>query len=96
MSKVDTAPDGANAVKQFAAALRAQPDQIEARLNGHDGMAGLCAVEAAISALWPPTTSKELVWLTRSEAAVGEVLHLQARAADGEVIGAATFHLTGT
>jgi hypothetical protein len=46
-------------------------------------MAGLCAVEAALSDLWPPATAKELVWLTRSASAGADLLHLQAYGPDG-------------
>ena len=62
-------------------------------------MAALCAVEGAIADLWPPTTAKELVWLTGAGAARdggdGEVLHLQARAGDGALLCAVSFRLTG-
>lgn len=56
-------------------------------------MAGLCAVEAALSDLWPPATAKELVWLTRSASAGAGLLHLQAYGPDGELMGDATFRL---
>src|SRR5438876_1291589 len=94
MTELHQAQDGADAVRRFAAALRdRQPNRIQARLNGQDGMARLCAVEAAIADLWPVAIAKELVWLARSGVAEQDVLHLQALAADGEVLGAAAFRL---
>lgn len=96
MSEVDEASDGAEAVRRFAARLSARagvPDRVQARLDGEDGMAGLCAVEAALSDLWPPATAKELVWLTRTAQAGGALLHLQAYGADGELLGDARFRL---
>lgn len=98
MSKLDLALDSADAVRRFAAELRSKgraPDRIQAKLDGHDGVAGLCAVEASIAELWPPTISKELVWLTGAPKGGGDVLHLQARASDGEILGTASFRLTG-
>jgi hypothetical protein len=95
MSDLDEATDGAEAVRRFAARLRVRarkPERIQARLDGADGMAGLCAVESAIADLWPNDMAKELVWLTRTPTGA-EVLHLQAFAADGEVLGDATFRL---
>ncbi len=96
MSEVDDAKDGAEAVRRFAAqvGVRARvPDRVQARLDGEDGMAGLCAVEAALSDLWPPATAKELVWLTRTASAGAGLLHLQAYSADGELLGDARFRL---
>jgi hypothetical protein len=94
MTIVDEARDGADAVRRFAAALgRRPPERIQARLDGADGMAGLCAVEQAACDLWPEATAKELVWLTRGASAHGDLLHLQAFASDGQVLGAATFRL---
>jgi hypothetical protein len=94
MTTVDDARDGADAVRRFAAALgRRPPERIQAKLDGADGMAGLCAVEAVICDLWPATTAKELVWLTRGASAHGDLLHLQAFASNGDVLGAATFRL---
>jgi len=54
--------------------------------------AELGAVEQAVSGLWA-AAAKELVWLTRDASACGDLLHLQAFASDGEVLGAATFRL---
>jgi hypothetical protein len=94
MTKVDDAKDEADAVQQFSAQLgRRAPDRIQARLDGRDGMAALCDVEAVLSDLWPPSTAKELVWLTRSGLDDGDRLHLQAFAADGELLCNATFRL---
>jgi len=96
MSEVDEARDGAEAVRRFADRLSVRaraPDRVQARLDGEDGMAGLCAVEAALSDLWPPATAKELVWLTRTAQAGAGLLHLQAYDADGELLGDATFRL---
>jgi len=93
---VDDAKDGADAVRRFAAQVgchRRPPERVQARLDGEDGMAGLCAVEAALSDLWPPATAKELVWLTRSASAGADLLHLQAYGPDGELMGDATFRL---
>ena len=95
MQDIDTARDSADAVRRFAAELRAQgqrPDRIQARLDAKDGVAGLCAAEAAIAEQWPPATAKELVWLAGS-GDDGDLLHLQARAADGELLCAVTFRL---
>ncbi len=96
MQRVDPARDSADAVKRFAAELRAhhhQPDRIQARLEAKDGIAGLCAAEAAIADLWPPATSKELIWLAGAGRGDGDLLHLQARAADGELLCAVSFRL---
>ena len=93
MTTVDDARDGADAVRRFAAELDRPPERIQAKLDGADGMAGLCAVEAVICDLWPAATAKELVWLTHDATADGDLLHLQAFAADGEVLGAVTFRL---
>ncbi len=68
------------------------PDRICVRLHGADGMASLCAVEAAILELWPASPAKELVWLTRTTAA--DTLHLQAFA-DGALLAEATYELGG-
>ena len=95
MSEVDEANDGAEAVRRFAVQVGARarpPERISAKLDGADGMAGLCAVEAAMSDLWPQATAKELVWLTRS-VADGDLLHLQAFASDGELLCNATYRL---
>ena len=93
MTTIDDAHDGADAVRRFAAGLgRRPPERIQAKLDGADGMAGLCAVEQVISDLWA-AAAKELVWLTRDTAAGGDLLHLQAFASDGEVLGQATFRL---
>ena len=99
MPRLDTAQDSVDAVKRFADELSTQPRApglIKARLDGADGVAALCAAEATIDALWPATTSKELVWLTRAAANDGDVLHLEARAADGEILCATTFRLAGS
>jgi hypothetical protein len=93
MTEVDDANDGAEAVRRFAARVGRPPDRIQARLDGEDGMAGLCAVEAALSDLWPPATAKELVWLTRTASAGAGLLHLQAYGPGGELWGDATFRL---
>ncbi len=92
MTTVDEARDGADAVRRFAAELGRPPERIQAKLDGADGMAGLCAVEQAVSHLWA-AAAKELVWLTRDASVGGDLLHLQAFASDGEVLGAATFRL---
>lgn len=51
------------AVRGFAATLGKgrTPDRICVRLHGADGMASLCAVEAAILELWPVAPARELV-----------------------------------
>jgi hypothetical protein len=96
MTRVDDAKDGADAVQRFRSEIdrtgRA-PERIQARFDGEDGMARLCAVEAVLSALWPPSTAKELIWLTRSGLDDGARLHLRAFAADGELFCDATFRL---
>ena len=92
----EEARDGADAVRRFAAQVsrRAQPpERIRAEMDGEDGMAGLCAVEAAMSDLWPSDIAKELIWLTRAVSTQADLLHLRAFAADGEVLGDATFRL---
>lgn len=96
MTQVDEAKDGAEAVRRFAAQVGRwvrPPDRVQAKLDGEDGMAGLCAIEAALSDLWPPATAKELVWLTRTAQAGAGLLHLQAYGPDGELMGDATFRL---
>ncbi len=92
----DKAGDAAEAVRRFAAAVAGRPtDRIQVRLDGENGMDQLCVAEAALSDIWPPATAKELVWLTRSGAESGARLHLQAFAADGEVLCRASFRLGG-
>jgi len=96
MTQVDEASDGAEAVRRFAAKVGRHPrppERVQAKLDGADGMAGLCAVEAALSDLWPPATAKELVWLTRTVQAGAGLLHLQAYGPHGELMGDATFRL---
>jgi hypothetical protein len=98
MPRLDAAEDGAEAVRRFADELRSHsrpPGLIRARVDGADGVTALCAAETAIAALWPPATAKELVWLTRAAATDGDLLHLEARAADGEILCATTFRLVG-
>lgn len=96
MQSFDFALDGADAVRRFSqdpGSRRA--DRIQVRIDAEDGMNRLCAVEAALSDLWPPATAKELVWLTRRGTDEGDKLHLQAFAADGEVLCRASFRLAG-
>ena len=96
MTQVDEARDGAEAVRRFAAKVSRHarpPERVQAKLDGEDGMAGLCAVEAALSDLWPPATAKELVWLTRTASTGAGLLHLQAFGPGGELWGDATFRL---
>jgi hypothetical protein len=96
MTEFAEANDGAEAVRRFAAQVGGctrPPDRIQARLDGEDGMAGLCAVETALSDLWPPATAKELIWLTRTAQAGAGLLHLQAYGPGGELLGDATFRL---
>jgi len=89
MTQVDEARDGAKVARHPR-----PPERVQAKLDGEDGMAGLCAVEAALSDLWPPATAKELVWLTRTaQTGGGGLLHLQAYGPDGELMGDATFRL---
>lgn len=84
------ARDCAQAVAQFAKALEGRaPKRIQAHWNGADGVAMLTAAEAALEAAWPGPTAKELVWLTGPRGA--SVLRLEARGADGSVIGDAGF-----
>ena len=91
---LDDARDGEDAVRRFAGQVgETTPERVLARLDGADGMSRLCAVEATIAALWPPTTAKELVWLTRADNEAGDVLHLQAFAPDGVVLARASFRL---
>lgn len=93
-ANLEPAEDGADAVRKFAQALAGRTaDRIQARLDAGDGMARLCAVEAALCDLWPPGTAKELVWLTRTAAEAGDRLHLRAFAADGEVLCRVSFRL---
>jgi hypothetical protein len=82
------------AVRGFAATLGTDrgPDRICVRLHGADGMASLCAVEAAILELWPVAPARELVWLTRTAGA--ETLGLQAFA-DAGLLAEATYALGG-
>jgi hypothetical protein len=67
-----------NAVRQFAAEMAdlPEPDRLCVRLHGDDGMASLCAVEAAILDHLAASPAKELIWLTQT--AAGDTLHLQA------------------
>jgi len=76
--RVDEALDGADAVRLFAEEVGPrQPDRIQVRLDADDGMTRLCAVEAALASRWPPSTVKELIWLTRTERTDGDRLHLR-------------------
>ena len=96
MSDLDEAADGAEAVRRFAVRLSERctaPNRVQAKFDGEDGMSGLCAVEAALSDLWPPATAKELIWLTRTAKAGEALLQLQAYGADGELLGDAQFRL---
>jgi len=96
MSTEEYAADGADAVHKFARALERdiQPAQrIQASLGARDGMATLCAVEAVICDLWPSTTAKELVWLTRRDADGDARLQLRAFDSHGELLRSATFRL---
>ena len=96
MQSFDFALDGADAVRRFAQQPGSRgADRIQVRLDAEDGMDRLCAVEAVLCDLWPPATAKELVWLTRRGADGGDRLHLQAFAADGEVLCRASFRLAG-
>ncbi len=97
MPKIESARDEADAVRQFAKAVGRHglaPERIQARVGGGDGLTSLCAAEAAIRDLLPATTARELVWLSRGQAA-GEGLHLRAYASGGELVGEAVFHLMG-
>jgi hypothetical protein len=67
-----------------------RPDLICAQWHGDEGVAGLCAIEAAIAALWASPPAQELVWLTRT--AAPDRLHLQAFA-DGRLLQTATYEL---
>ena len=67
-----------------------KPDLIRAQWHGDEGIAALCAVEAAIAALWPSLPAKELVWLTQT--AAPDRLHLQAFV-DGLLLQTATYEL---
>jgi hypothetical protein len=60
------AENAAEAVRKFAEPLTGAPDRVLAKLDGPGGMASLCAVEAALARVWPMSTAKELVWLTRA------------------------------
>ena len=94
MTKDDQAKDGADAVAKFRKLLgRRLPERIQAQIDSHAGMAGLCQVEATLRESWSVEISKEFVWLTRSAAAAGERLRLRAFAADGEVMCEAAFRL---
>jgi hypothetical protein len=96
MPKVDDARDGAEAVRKFATEVGRggrRAERVQATFGGAHGMATLCEVEAVLSDLWPSTIAKELVWLGRSAMEGDDRLHLQAFAANGEVLCKATFHL---
>jgi hypothetical protein len=90
MTTLDLARD---AVGRFAGLLPSarRPDLLRVRVQGEDGMARLCAIESAIAELWPASTAKEMIWLTRTAAT--ETLHLQAFTRDGELLGEATYGL---
>lgn len=84
--------DARAAVDRFAEGLGGvRPDRVLARLDGEGGMDTLCAVEAALSARFPASVAKELVWLTRSGAA--DCLRLQAWDAQGAELAGAEFSL---
>jgi hypothetical protein len=89
--------DAGDAVRRFAADLaigqRGEPCRIQAELDGPDGMARLCAVEAALAELWPCGLAKELVWLTRAAPGEAGVLHLRAFAPAGALVREASFPL---
>ena len=97
MTKVEHARDGADAVHRFSRAIdraAGAPARILARFDGDDGMARLCLVEAALSDLWPSSTAKELVWLTRSGPREDDAkLQLTAYSAEGAPLCEATFWL---
>ena len=97
MTTVEQAKDGADAVQRFSRTLHRAaraPARILARFDGEDGMARLCAVEAALSELWPSSTAKELVWLTRSGPREDPAkLQLSAFSADGAPLCEAMFRL---
>jgi hypothetical protein len=95
MPQVQVARDSAEAVARFAAVLAGDGEtmRIHARWDGRDGVAVLSAAEAASEAAWPRAAGKELVWLTGPAAGRGEVLHLQANATDGRVIGTAAYRV---
>jgi hypothetical protein len=90
MTKLDLARD---AVGRFAGLLPSarRADLLRVRVQGEDGMARLCAVESVIAELWPASTAKEMIWLTRTAATAS--LHLQAFTRDGELLGEATYGL---
>lgn len=93
MPQLEAARDSADAVARFAAILDAahQTLRIHARWDGADGVAGLCAAEAAIEAVWPRAVGKELIWLTGAASGAPPVLHLEARGADGALVREAAF-----
>jgi hypothetical protein len=94
MTNEDQAKDGGDAVVKFRKLLgRRVPQRIQAQIDSHAGMAGLCQVEATLRDSWSVEISKEFVWLTRGPAAVGERLCLRAFAADGEMLCEAAFRL---
>ncbi len=96
MSSVQNARDGTDAVRKFARDLGRDQHparRILAKLGGEDGMTTLCAVEAVIRDLWPATTAKELVWLTRGGVNDGDRLELQAFDVNGELLRSAIFRL---
>jgi hypothetical protein len=94
MTTNSQARDGADAVRRFNRELGAlAPDRIQVRLDGRDGLARLCEMERALSALWPEGAAKELIWLGRGPAAEGEQVHLRAFSADGATLAAATYRL---
>ena len=95
MPQVPAARDSADAVARFAAILPRDGEamRIDARWDGGDGVAVLCAAEAAIEAAWPRAAGKELVWLTGAGATGDRLLRLSARGPDGVLIGDAAYRV---
>ncbi len=89
MSKTEIAQDAARRFAQERLQDR-KPDLIRVQWHGDEGVAGLCAVEAAIAALWASPPAKELVWLART--AAPDRLHLEAFV-DGQLLQTATYEL---
>jgi hypothetical protein len=88
MSQSQVLPSVSAATKAFLAGLLA-PRRVEAKVSSEDGVALLCAVEAALAAALSRPAAQELVWLSRAPRPGVHVLQLQAFGPEGELLAEA-------
>jgi hypothetical protein len=90
MSQSQVLPSVSAATKAFLAGLLAPaPRRVEAKVASEDGVALLCAVEAALAAALARPAAQELVWLSRAPKPGVHVLQLQAFGPEGELLAEA-------